>query len=173
MAAQSRDNASMPTTVTESVDLRRTPAQVLELLADQGFVERRTAVNPSMTGRVRRHTVTSGEVHIETTAALPADWLPARVRAAAEALPTITRTERWDRASGSGTTTFDISGVPAAASAVMTLAATADGCRMTHIVRLSVSVPLVAGLIERALAGQVAAALRAEFPLYDRAEGAE
>lgn len=157
----------MPTSVTVTADLGRSPRQILDLLTDQAFVEERTAVNTTLAGRLHRHVVTDDEVVIETSAQMPGHWLPGRVRAAAQVLPTITRRERWERATGSGTTSFDIRGVHASAEAQMSLTALPGGARMTQTVTLTVSVPLVATLIERALAGQVANALRAELPLYD------
>ncbi len=169
----------MPTHVTVTADLGRSPRQILELLTDQAFVQERTAINTTLAGRLHRHVVTDDEIVIETSAQMPAHWLPARVRAAAQVLPTITRRERWERATGSGTTSFDIRGVHASAEAQMSLSAlpaspglpgapgSPGGARLTQTVTLTVSVPLVATLIEKALAGQVANALRAELPLYD------
>lgn len=160
----------MPTTVTERIDLPRPPQMVLDLMADAHFVARRTALNSRMAERVVRHDVDEAHILIETTSALPADWLPGQVRGAAQVLPTIARVERWDRATGCGTTTFTISGLPGQASSSAEMAVVprgSHGSRLSYVVTLAVAVPLVGRVIERAMAAQVGSALRAEFALVD------
>ncbi|MBK8470578.1 MAG: DUF2505 domain-containing protein [Actinomycetales bacterium] len=156
----------MPTTITEAADLDRTPAQVLAALGDEAFVLRRCTAEGSLSGQLLQHLVTSSAIEIVTTARVPAEWLPSRVRAAVDSLPMVTRRESWDRRSGTGRTEFDFTGVPARAAATMSLDPRPAGCRVTHILELAVYLPFVGALVEQDLGRRIGAALRTEFSLY-------
>ena len=161
------------TTIHERVPLRLTREEVLARLTDRAFVAWRGEANSALRSDLVEHRVTPAEVVIRSTATIGADWLPGKVAAAATALPTITRIETWDLASGTGRTEFSGFGVPASASAIMSIepghgrSATPDGCVLAHQVRLQVDLPFVGGLVEKALAGRIAATLRIESELYD------
>ena len=161
------------TTIHERVSLRLTRDEVLARLADRAFVAWRGEANSALRSDLVEHRVTPAEVVIRSTATIGADWLPGKVAAAATALPTITRIETWDLASGTGRTEFSGFGVPASASAVMRIepaqgrSGAPDGCLLAHQVRLRVDLPFVGGLVEKALAGRIAETLRIESGLYD------
>ncbi len=163
----------MTTTIRESGPLRLTRDEVMARLADRGFVVWRGTANATLPSDLVDHQLTTDEITIHTTAAIGADWLPRKVAAAASTLPTITRVETWDRRSGAGRTEFSGFGVPASASATMRIESASGGsgelggCVLHHEVRLRVDLPLVGGLIEKALAGRIAETLRQESALYD------
>lgn len=161
----------MATTIADTTLLDRTPGQVLALLADPDFIRRRTACNPGLSGELLAHQADEQTIRIETRAQMPSDWLPGRVRGAVRALPRMYRRELWHRQTGSGTTEFEITGVPAHASATMSVTARDDGCELLQTVRIEVKMPIVAGLVEQAIATQIRRSLRAEAPAFEAGAG--
>lgn len=156
----------MPTTVTERFTLSVTPAAVLDRLADRSFVQRRIQANPTLRGALREHTDDGRTIRIRTEATVPLDWMPTRVTGAVSALPTVERNEAWDRGSLSGSTRFVLTGVPARASGSMRLDPATAGSTLTYRIDLTVDMPFVGGLVERAVAAQIRRSLAAEAAVY-------
>lgn len=154
-------------TVEEQFPLRRSSREVLDLLADRGFIERRTAANASMAGEVLSHERVGDRLVITTRAQVPTDWLPERVATRVASRPSVTRTETWSLQRGDGTMEFRIDGVPASASGSMRLTDRGDGSLLAQLVDVGVDVPFVGRLVERAVGGQIARSLGAEARCYD------
>lgn len=170
------DNAPVPTHIVETVQLTVSADEVLRRLAQAGFVRRRTAVNPSLPGRLVRHDVTDELVVAEVQADVPDRWLPDRVLRVMTIRPSVRRVETWHRDEQRGAAAYEFTGVPARATGTMILDDGPDGasCRLTQTVQLSVSLPVVGRLVEQAVAGHIARGLRAEGVFYGEPQpGAE
>jgi hypothetical protein len=80
----------------------------------------------------------------------------------------ITSTDRWWRdpdGTCHGTSTLDIKGLPVESSAVATFEADADGtgCTYSLVLTMTITVPIVGERVAKALRGQLADQLEAEF----------
>lgn len=158
----------MVTIVREEFPLAVPVDAVLARLADGAFVERRTAANSILRGEVVEHTADAGTIVIRTVATVPLDWLPPVVAGRGPTAPTVTREEVWDQARGGGTMRFDITGVPASANGSMRLDPDPSGAGavLSYRVELSVSMPFVGGLVEKAVATQIRRSLQAEAECF-------
>lgn len=156
----------MPTTVVERFTLPVVPDVVFDRLRDRTFVERRTRANPALRGRLVEHADDGRSIRIRTEATVPLDWLPSRVTGAVSSAPTVDREETWERGSGSGSMRFTIDGVPAKASGSMRLDPSTAGSTLSYRIELAVDLPLVGGLVERAVATQIRRSLQAEAAVY-------
>ena len=143
----------------------------LAALASPEFVRRRSEAVGLGTQVV---TLDAGadSVRIVTAGEVPLDWLPGAIRSRFSEAPTVERHEEWVR-EGDGARsplTFAFSGMPVTCGgeARLTPAGTddGDGCRLDIELSVRVDVPLVGGLVERAVGPQIGRALDDEAAFY-------
>lgn len=142
----------------------------LSALASPDLVRRRSEA-VGLGTQVVTHEAGPQSVRIVTTGEVPLDWLPGAVTARLSGTPTVERREEWVR-DGDGARsplTFVFSGMPVTCDGDARLTPAegdADGCRLDVELTLRIDVPLVGGLVERAVAPQVGRAFDAEAAFY-------
>lgn len=154
--------------IRRSYDLRASVAAVLDGLADEGVVRRRSEADGLGT-RVLRHEVSDDVVTAVVATDIPLDWLPPAVTSWLGASPTVQRMEEWTR-DGEGARsplTFEFSGLPVTCEGTARLAPAGSGSRMDADLTLQVNVPLFSGAVERAVTPRMIAALDGEAAFYD------
>lgn len=159
----------MATTVRESTELRLSPDEVFASLCDPAYLTRRADVNSSLKSEVQRHEVQGDEIHIVTLAAVPADWMPAKISHRIAGSTQAERYELWRRVGATliGTMEFAIKGVPAQASGSMTVTPKNDGSNFVQHIEMSVDLPIVGKLIESTVARHIAGTLLREAHLFN------
>lgn len=164
----------MTTTVHEVSTLRVSPTELFARLSDARVIEERAGADPAMPSQVLGHAVEGDVITIRTGAALPLDWVPAAVRdrIAQDASPAVERTERWRRMADGleSTTEFTITGVggvDAQAEGRSRVTAEDQGSRLEEHVSITVRVPLLGGVIEKALAPRIAVTMKREVEVLD------
>ncbi|EWT02518.1 hypothetical protein N865_05245 [Intrasporangium oryzae NRRL B-24470] len=162
----------MATDVQESRDLGVSVADVLATLRDRAHWERRAAIAPEASLRFEGLVVEPDALEARLVGDVPLSWLPSAVRKRVPALPSIRRVERWRVVASdhlAGELLFEIDGVSATVDGSGTVRSVASGSRIAVDLRIAVSVPLVGGLVEQAIAGQVGPSLAKELALLDEA----
>lgn len=165
----------MTTDVHEVTDLRLDPAEVFARLSDPAVIEQRAGADPSMPSQVLGHEADEQGVTIRTLATLPVEWMPAAVRSrlGGGVAPSVERTERWTRIGESleATTDFTITGVggvDARANGRSRVTPRAEGgSQLEERVSITVGVPLLGGVVEKALAPRIAATMKREIEVLD------
>jgi len=153
-----------------------TPDAFLAALASPDLVRRRSEA-VGLGTEVVTHKATPQSVRIVTSGEVPLDWLPAAVTSRLSGTPTVQRHEEWVR-DGEGARsplTFAFSGMPVTCAGDARLSPDSSGaetgCRLDIDLTLRVDVPLVGGLVERAVAPQVARAFDNEAAFYGGSMG--
>lgn len=145
--------------------------EVAALLRDRDAILRRASQLPGFTVTVDEHAVSRDVVVIRTRTTIPMEWMPSAVAShlGASTGLSATRVETWrlSDVSGDATLVFDIPGVFSSAAGSASLRPAGAGCVLAQSVDVTVQAPLVGQLIEQALAGRIAAALRAEAAFLD------
>lgn len=156
--------------IDQSYLLPSTPAALLEALRDPEVVARRAAGS-----HVLSHSVGDGDsdphptVEIEARTDIPLSWLPPLIQSRLPEPASVTRTERWQQADESHLTaeqSFRFTGVPARCTGRSEVHAEGSGSRLTVQLSLTVDLPLVSGLVERAVAPQIVRSLDEEAAFY-------
>jgi hypothetical protein len=161
----------MATTISATRHLPASPATVLELLGDEAFLRERAAVDSTLTGRLISVSRDGERVESVTEAAIPTNWLPSRVMARSPTLPTTRRRESWRPAPDHGYRAdlrVDIIGAPGDCAGSITLTEREEGAHYHFQARLTVSVPIVGGAVEKLLASQITRVLNLELDLLAR-----
>lgn len=147
------------------------PAAFLAAVASPDLVRRRSEA-VGLGTRVVTHEAGPESVRIVTAGEVPLDWLPGAVTSRLSGTPTVERHEEWVRDGDEARSplTFTFSGLPVTCDGDARLTSagpsTGDGSRLEIELTVRVDVPLVGGLVERAVAPQVGRALDAEAGFY-------
>ncbi len=148
----------------------------LAALASAEFVRRRSEA-VGLGTKVVTHDVGPESVRIVTAGEVPLDWLPGAITSRLSQAPTVERHEEWVR-HGDGARsplTFAFAGLPVTCAGEARLSpvgsGSGDGCRLDIELAVRVDVPLVGGLVERAVGPQVGRALDAEAAFYRASVG--
>lgn len=143
----------------------------LAALASPELVRRRSEA-VGLGTQVVTHQAGPQSVRIVTAGEVPLDWLPSGVTSRLSGTPTVERHEEWVRDDDGARSplTFAFSGLPVTCAGEARLTpdgrGAGDGCRLDVDLTLRVDVPLVGGLVERAVAPQVGRAFDQEAAFY-------
>ena len=154
--------------ISRSYDLRAPVDAVLDGLADEAAVRRRSE-GDGLGTRVLRHEVADDAVRIVVATDIPLDWLPSAITSRIGSTPTVERMEEWTHTGeGAGSPlTFEFSGLPVSCTGTASLDPVGAGSRLAADLDITVDIPLLGGAVERAVSPRIVAALDAEAAFYD------
>lgn len=146
------------------------PDAISALLADPSFASARSdAAGAAHADAIVDGTPATG-FSVSIRQSVPASSIPAEFRSFVGSQLNVRYTEVWDPATGdarTGTFAVEIVGTPGHAAGSLRLDPEGDGTRFTADGTVSVRIPLVGPMIEKAVANAVVKALREELTVAD------
>lgn len=138
-----------------------TPAELLEVLTEQAFLDARAAkFGGSAPSTVER---SEESVVVTTPRQLPMDEVPAAFKSFVGS-GQLVQTDTWVTGSGepTGSWTTDVGGAPVKVSGTHSIKATATGCEYAVDATIKSSIPFLGGAIESQVAGFLKSLIRNE-----------
>lgn len=156
--------------ISHSHDFNASPDDVSALLADESFARARG----DAAGAARSDVIVDGTpatgFSVSMRQAVPASSIPSEFRSFVGSDLNVRYTQVWDPATGderTGTFAVEIVGAPGHASGTLRLDPEGDTTRFTARGEVSVRIPLVGPMIEKAVATAVLKTLRDELAVAD------
>ncbi|QQS02239.1 MAG: DUF2505 domain-containing protein [Austwickia sp.] len=140
-----------------------TPAEIVRRLGDPAVARARVEAEPALHAEVTElatDTPDGAALVMAVSAGIPQGWVPARVAANLPGQPRIVRREVWrlhDDGTAAADMTVGVEALPATTMAASAGLEPMDATRstLTYEVQLSVAIPLVGAVVERAVIEQI------------------
>lgn len=156
--------------ISHSHDFPASPDDVLGLLSDESFARARSDAAGASHAEVIVDGTPATGFSVSTRQAVPASSIPSEFRSFVGSDLDVRYTQVWDPATAdarTGTFAVEILGAPGHASGTLRLDPDGDTTRFTADGDVSVRVPLVGPMIEKAVAAAVLKSLRQELSVAD------
>ncbi len=141
------------------------PEVVAAMMADEDYVRTKAAATGSQSHQARVEADGSGGFTVTTYRQMPTDQIPAQFRSLVGDTVEVRQVETWQAAGPhgrDGTVLVEVQGAPVRMTGTSTLRAGGEGTQVVVEGELVARVPLFGGMVERAVAGAVTDAARAE-----------